>query len=313
MLNLSLCVVFLTNILLCTLPACWAGAVEQNNQGKKSSLAFMGVIEPETRFRVILNHGEGVKVIHCSLGEKIESGQLVAELTNDTLSATRFELLQKKNLIDSKKQEQELVDLEIKIKNQQLEVLNNEIKKEKRLASQVDGYLLTAVKALNREKLQLTGQLELLSAKRKSILTQKEQMDALAKIIDQQLSDLKRRQNLLMVTAPFSGEMVFVSPDGERTPPGGIVCELWSDDAYRVRGKIVQNQINYIAVGDEVQVFLDFSDEKPLKGKVVSVRQAMEKVNKGYPSFDVLIHIPSKAKWLRPGMMVSIKKMLSEQ
>jgi len=196
------------------------------------------------------------------------------------------------------------------MKERQLHRINKQISEETRLTSQVEGYISTVSNQLEEQKFIVTGELEILRTKLAKMTKAAEQMDALQAILTAQLAELENSLKNLLITAPFPGEIVFLAPDPPRTPPGGVIAELWGNRFYKVRGRVMQHQIEQITIGEHVEVSLDFSREPPLKGTVTAIQQSRVAPDNrgGYPTFDVIVDIADTAQWIRPGMMVSMKK-----
>lgn len=280
----------------------------------QSVLTFMGIVEPEKTFRLLLLPGERVLQCAASEGDEVDKGQLLAQLANDQLSSARFDLLQKRNMIDKEKQEMELTEIELRLKEEQLTRINEELKEEKQIAAQVQEYISTISKQLQNTKAETIGQIALLRNKLTMLQKRRPQLEDLAKMLAVQSEDLEAQSRKMAVKAPFTGEVVYAATIDSRIPPGGVVCELWSSDN-RIRGRIMQHQIGHILLGDNVHISLDFSDRKPLKGKVTRIMQSRERSENsgGYPTFDVLVDVQQDLPWLMPGMMVSMKKVQAKE
>lgn len=277
-----------------------------------STFSFMGLVEASESFRIILHPGESVKQVFIQEGDTVKKDQVLVQLGNDTLTSATFDLLQKKSQLQKEKEQIEILALQEKMKKRQLNRIEEEIQEEARLTSQVEGYISTVSKQLDNQKMIIAGELEVLHAKMNKMREGEKQYEMLHGIITNQLAELEKRKDRLLIKTPIASQVVFVSPDSLRTPPGGVVCELWGTSAYRVRGRVMQHQIEHILIGDTVEISLDFSKKAPLTGKITLVQQSRmspESRGGGYPTFDVLVAVDGVAQWIKPGMMVSMKKV----
>lgn len=283
----------------------------ESNDEDSSAFTFTGLVETSESFRVLLLPGERVKRISVKIGDRVEKDQVVAELGNDTLSNAKLNLLQNQMQLRKERQQIDVAKLEMKLKQRQLDRLNEEIDNEQKLTSRVEGYISTVSKQLENQKIILSGELEVLQIKLDKMEQGDEQYNILEKIIETQITEIDLRQRRLLLKAPFSSEVVFLAPDSLRTPPGGLVCELWGNSLYKVRGRVMQHQIEHIHIGESVEVSLDFSKNPPAKGTVTMIQQSrmVQDNSGGYPTFDVLINIIDVKQWIKPGMMVSVKKV----
>jgi multidrug resistance efflux pump len=155
----------------------------------------------------------------------------------------------------------------------------------------------------------LLEQLEISSVRIAALKENGTDNEVLLKMIKDQVDDLELRRQNLTVKAPFDTRVFFLNPSPERMSPGNMVCELRNESFYLARGKIIQHQRNLIKVGDAVKVALESSPNDAVEGSVQSVEYMQEhREMQGYSSFEAVVRINARAKWLQAGMMVSITR-----
>ncbi len=314
-------IMFCCALAVFSLPGGWSNAEDKmpptgiinetdNSSNIKSSFLFGGIVEPGETLSILLQPGETVKKFFVNEGEVVKEDQILVQLSSDSLTNSKFDLLQKQSQLQQEREQIDAAALEIKMKKKQLTQVNKEIQAESRLTSEVDGYVSTVSKQLTNQKELVANELEILQFKFAKMQLREKQYQVLDDIIALQLTDLQKRINSLLIKAPFPGKVTFLSPFTFRTPPGAVVCELWGNRSFRVRGRIMQHQIDQILIGEDVEISLDFSEYPPLTGKVLMIQQSkiVQNEKNGYPTFDVIVEVVSKGQWIEPGMMVSMKK-----
>ena len=282
-----------------------------------NNLQFMGMIEPGERLGIILMPGEVVLELPVKEDEPVNKGDLVVQLSNDQLLNALIDLQQKEGTLQERKQQLQLLKLEIDLKEKSLEKITTSIAEEKKLQKTISGYSSTVVVQLESQQVQLDGQLAVLKAQYdmglKNIANEKELTDRL----NSQLSEIQRRIDALSIRVPFDGIVKYVAPDPHRTVPGELLCEIWNESYHRVRGTIIQHQFDLISPGDKVSVTVDFVSNREIPGVVLSVGQPFGKTvsqpgnlqrGEGYATFEVIIKVEEGKGLIQPGMMASILK-----
>ncbi len=280
------------------------------NSAESSTFAFIGLVEPSDTLRILLQPVESVKEVFIKKGDSVVKDQPLVQLENSSYTNAGFDLLQKQNQIFKEKQQIEITTLEVRMKERQLQRINGKMDEESRLASKIDCYISTVRSGLEEQRFLVTLELEILRAKLAKMQQADDESAALQKMISNQLASLNHKIERLLIRAPYPAEVVFLIPDPTRPPPGGVVAELWRNNSYMVRGQVMQHQIEQISIGEQLEVSLEFSQQPALKGTIREIRQSNMAADRrgGYPTFDVLVEITDTSQWIRPGMMVSLKK-----
>lgn len=310
------------------LPA-WAeggNSVEQPGRAAVSrsssiDLQFMGVVEPGNRLGIILMPGENLRELLVKEGDEVKKDDVVAKLSNGQLFSGFADLQQKKSSLQEGKQQIELLKLEIDLKEKHLARVNEEMAREKKLTETISGYSSSLSTQLETQQIQVEGQLTVLRARYDMALQKEKGSGELVKLIDDQIVEVRRRMEALAVRVPFDGKVKYVSPDLHRYMAGTVLCEIWDESHFKVRGAIVQHQFYLIKPGDRVRVSVDFVLDREVIGIVQSVGQSANqsirqpregRSMQGYASFEVMIKIEDSQGLIQPGMMVSVVKKESD-
>jgi multidrug resistance efflux pump len=234
---------------------------------------------------------------------------LIVKLNNDAVTNGIADLILKKNRVIEGGQQLQFAELEKRQKEKQLHKVEGLIETEKSLKNQVSGYTSPVLQQLETQKSTLQEQLEISSARIAALKESNSDNEEILKGIKTQIDDLDIRRQNLTIKAPFDARIFFLNPNSTRIPPGGMVCELRNETFSIVRGRIIQHQRNLINIGDVVKIALDYSTHESVEGTVQSIEYIQEhREMQGYSSFEVIIRIDARAKWLQTGTMVSISR-----
>jgi multidrug efflux pump subunit AcrA (membrane-fusion protein) len=282
---------------------------EDSSQQPSKGLQFMGLVDVGERHLIALLPGESVDAYYSQQGEHVKKGQPVLKLNSDVIMNGLADLIIKKNKVKEGIQQLEIAELEKRQKEKQLQRVDAKIDTEKSLKNQIAGYSSPVLQQLETQRLTLLEQIEISSVRLAALKENNTDNDMLLKMIKNQLDDFELRKQNLTVKAPFDARVFFLNPNPGRLTPGNLVCELRNETFYLVRGKIIQHQRNLIKVGDIVKVSLESSPKDTVNGAVQSIEYMQEhREMQGYSSFETIVRIDDKAKWLQAGMMVSISR-----
>jgi hypothetical protein len=276
---------------------------------KQGPLQFMGLVDVGERQLIALLPGETVDTYYCQQGDSVKKGQPVLKLNNDVITNGIADLILKKNKVKEGIQQLEFAELEKRQREKQLQRIEGKMDTEKSLKNQVTGYTSPVLQQLETQRLTLLEQLEISSVRIAALKENGTDNEVLLKMIKDQIDDLELRRQNLTVKAPFDARVFFLNPSPERMSPGNMVCELRNESFYLAKGKIIQHQRNLIKVGDNVKVELESSPNDTVEGSVQSIEYMQEhREMQGYSSFEAVVRIDARAKWLQAGMMVSISR-----
>ncbi len=278
-------------------------------------LQFMGLVEPGERMNIRMMPAENVKQLMVRKNDSVKRDDIVVILSSDQLVGSLADLQQKKNTIEQSTQQAKLLKLEIGIRQKHLVRIDKEIAKEKELAKSISGYTSTVFRQLENQRQQLADQVVILKA-RYDLSKQSDKVNSeLLKLISEQIAEVRSRLEALIIRVPFDGKVKFVAPDPGRIPPGSIVCEIWDESFFLVRGTIIQHQFDLIKPGDTVRVSIDFVSDVEVEGVVQSIDQSRARQQmEGYASFEVMVKVKDTRGVIQPGMMVSVlRKELDNQ
>jgi multidrug efflux pump subunit AcrA (membrane-fusion protein) len=278
-------------------------------QKKPGTLQFMGLVDVGERQLIILLPGETVDAYYCQQGDSVKKGQPVLKLNNDAITNGIADLILKRNKVKEEIQQLEFAELEKRQKEKQLRRIEEKMEVEKSLKNQVAGYISPLLQQLETQRLTILEQLEISSVRIAALKENGSDNEVLLKMIKDQIDDLELRRQNLTVKAPFDARVFFLNSSPGRISPGNMVCELRNESFYLARGKIIQHQRNLIKVGDSVKVALESSPNDTVEGSVQSIEYMQEhREMQGYSSFEAVVRINARAKWLQAGMMVSITR-----
>lgn len=281
--------------------------VPPNSSSNGKDLQFMGVVEPGKRLNIRMMPTENVKQLMVGINDSVKRDDIVVVLSSDQLVGSLADLQQKKNAIEQSGQQSEILKLEIEIRKQNLARIDKEMAKEKDLAKSISGYSSTVFNQLENQRQQLVDQVVILQARHDLSRKSDKLNNELLTLLDEQIFEIRSRLKALTIRVPFDGKVKYVAPDPDRIAPGGILCEIWDESYYRVKGTIIQHQFDLIKPGDRVRVSIDFVSDGEVTGIVQSIAQSRERRQmEGYASFEVMVEVKDTLGVFQPGMMVSI-------
>ncbi len=276
---------------------------------KGTKLQFAGIVQPGKKMAVVLLPGEGIRQVLVKSGDKVEEGAKLLELSNVQLISGLVDLQQRKNSVKQSIEKFQLIKLEHEIKLKQLDVIDGEIAREKQLSQKIEGYVSTMLLELQKQNIQLSNEITLLNARIIPAAERAEEAQRLLGLIEEQIALTRQQIDKLVVHAPFSGKVNYAVEDPDRVQPGGLICVIWDDSSYIIRGIIMQHQLSLINPGDEVSVSVDFLPDKTVTGHVRAIRFPMQRPEgQGYPGFEVSMKVEGHQSLFEPGMTVSITK-----
>lgn len=282
---------------------------EREQVRPKEALQFPGRLEPISSFRLVLGPGEAI--IECRLkeGQEVAKGTALARIRLDQVESAVVELTAKRLEVLLKCEESRLLEIELQQKKIHVNALRREVDQERNLSRAVQGYGSTGLKRLE-EQLQIAqAEIVLLEAK---LATSKELLptcEDLVSKIEQQLSNLQQRLSATSIVAPFAGTIVRCHASPELAKTGEVILDLWDTKELRVRGRVMQHQLSYLHEGDELSVDVEFSDQKPAEGVVLSILPVLGMAREeGVAVFDVLVQLKGVPDWFRPGMSVTLRR-----
>lgn len=275
-----------------------------------NSVQFEGIVEPGQVYVFVLGPGETIASFHIEKDQKVFIGDPLLTLTNERLFSLYGETIERK--VNSLKLQNSVEKL--KIVHQSLkerrETLSETLTKMDRLASKgfdvsINDRILSLKEKyhdLTRE-IQLTQkEIELQEGLNDLYIPVHENNDQMAQSLSDRIADLNVKSNI-------NGDIKSIHSEPNRAIPGDKVLEIWDTSSIKIRASVSQNHVEYLQVGDEVNIYFDFFSDKSDLGKVVEIGDGRMEMNSGgqrRTTFPVLIE-PLKNKDVRIGNEVIIK------
>jgi multidrug efflux pump subunit AcrA (membrane-fusion protein) len=250
----------------------WATRDKTESDETEKTVQFEGVIEPGGKYALYLQPGESVVRLFISEDQKVESGELVARLVNEKLFSLFSETVE--STITALKQDYNLEKLRIQLQSleESRKGLEEVITKMDRLSedghySSLNEKLVTIREnyhALTREVQLTRKEIELHERIRTLYLPVLRNKEIMALTLAQKIERLD-------IHAPLSGRIRYVHEEPDRAVAGDKLLEIWNTEKILIRAFVVQNQVEYLQVGDEVKIFFDYFSAEYYLGTVTEI------------------------------------------
>lgn len=271
-----------------------------------TTIQFRGTVEARQSLRLTLLPGERAVETFVKLGDAVQKGQPLVRLVQDSLAAGLGNLVNQKIQLLAHQRQMLLLDEETRQVKAGLVRAEALVEAQRTTPPELPENLRVPSERAVEKTIELKDRLAVLEAQRG--LDRKHPITPeLASLLETQTHAVEQLVRELLVRAPFSGRIAFVTPSPTRLAPGALACEVWDDTALLVRGEVLQHQVKYLIPGAKAEVALDFAEQTPLSGTVRAAESTrVPKEGGAYPVFPVLIELDQAPKWLRPGMTVSV-------
>ena len=291
-------------------------ATVSTNGADADMIECKGTIEAEHHFTRYLREDEKITAFKVSEGDRVNEGDLLAEVSNYTALKEFADLSYRKLQFAEKQNSIKILELEIAKTKRAITDLEKELQTEKEMGGKVEGYPLEIQsRRMKKDMERLKEELNIMQTKKDFLQAGVTEEAKIISFLDSQLSQVNRRMQAMEVRAPFAGVVVYIPFAIESLRPGDLVVEILDKRKMFVMAYVWQHQLQYIKPGDPVKIYPDFFGEYFFNGHVERIRPSpVKSAMDEYPKFPVYIAIEQGTeskeegiKELKVGMSVTIK------
>jgi multidrug resistance efflux pump len=271
-------------------------------------VALPGRVVPAQRFALSLAAGERVVKLLAEEGDRVEKGEPLAQLANDSLTSIALSLQAKEEGLATEQEKLEVLRLDVTAARASLDRLEQRLREEEALRAELPDYPFeAAVRDARDQQQKLRSELAVMEKRLELAQARVSRVKGQLAAVRSFAGDAEPQLSRLLVRAPFAGEVVHVRPDPERASTGMLVLELWDTSALRVEARVWQHQLRHVRVGDHVRVLPEFFQNESFQGVISEVGVMSEAAGEGdFPTFPVVVDLPAQSK-LQVGIAVTVQ------